>query len=153
MLAFDILAGEILYKCRPGKITPGNEQKRERNEKNSGRRSSHPRGTVSPLLRSRTTSLPHRAMVATLSEAAASAYNNRPGPPPRRPLTSSTKSRCTKAKTPTKHQGLQGGVSKKIATWTPPPPTPTGVKVFTRRNLGLWDVGGAGFPNNAFKKE
>jgi hypothetical protein len=30
LLAFDILAGEILYKCRPEKIMPGNKQKREK---------------------------------------------------------------------------------------------------------------------------
>jgi hypothetical protein len=30
MMAFDILGGEILSKCRPRKIMPGNEQKREK---------------------------------------------------------------------------------------------------------------------------
>jgi hypothetical protein len=75
-------------------------EKREEMKKNSELRGNHPRGTISSILQSRTTCLPHGAMAAMLSEAAASAYNNRPGPPPWHPLTSPAKPRCTKPRLP-----------------------------------------------------
>jgi hypothetical protein len=142
MLAFDILAGGNSLQMSPGQNYDRKRTEKKEEMKNSGRRASHPRGTASSLLRSRTTSLPQGTMDATLSEAAASAYNNRPGPPPRRPLTSSAKPHYTKTKTPTKHQGLQGGVFKKIATWTTPPPTPTEFRFSPEENLafGVWEV-------------
>jgi hypothetical protein len=50
-----------------------------------------------------------------------------------------------KIETPTKHQGLQGVVFKKIATWTPPPPTPTKFRFSPEETLAfrVWEVSGS----------
>ena len=63
--------GKLVHRCRLGKITSGNKQKKWRNEIIPITRASHSNGTVSPPPRSTTTSLPLGAMVTILSEATA----------------------------------------------------------------------------------
>jgi hypothetical protein len=110
-------------------------------KKKIGRQANHPRGTVSPPLQAQPHPLPHMGMVGACSEAAASAPNHRPGPSPRRPPTLSAKPRCPTAETPKKHQGLQGGVFKKIAMRAPPPPTPSKFGFSPEETLGfvVWE--------------